>query len=183
MLYINDYESPLGNVLLAGDEEGLTGLWFTQGSRYAGLGLKKNAVPRETAYFDRTKEWLDIYFAGRDPGFMPKIHLIGSDFRNRVGEILCEIPFGTTVTYGWIADRIAGERGIEKMSAQAVGGAVGRNPVAVIVPCHRVVGANGSLTGYGGGIMRKRALLELEGVDLSRFTVQKKGSSRFFVEQ
>ena len=164
MIYINRYESPLGSMLLACDEEGLTGLWFAEGGRYIGEGLKKDAVPRETAYFDQAKKWLDIYFSGRDPRFLPKIHLVGSAFRNRVGEIMCEIPFGETVTYGWIADRIARERGLGKMSAQAVGGAVGHNPIGIIVPCHRVVGANGSLTGYGGGIARKKALLELEGV-------------------
>ena len=177
MIYTNHYESPLGSILLAGDEEGLTGLWFTQGSRYSGLGLKKDAVPRETDYFEQAKNWLDIYFTGRDPGFLPRIHLVGSDFRNRVGKIMREIPFGKTVTYGWIADQIARERGLERMSAQAVGGAVGHNPISIIVPCHRVVGTNGSLTGYGGGIMRKKALLELEGVDLSRFTVPTKGTA------
>lgn len=173
MIYTNTYKSPLGNILLAGDNEGLTGLWFTEGDRYVGLGLEKDAIPREMDYFDQTKEWLDIYFAGRDPGFFPKFHLIGSNFRVRVGEIMLEIPFGKTVTYGWIADQIAKERGLERMSAQAVGGAVGHNPISIIVPCHRVVGANGSLTGYGGGIMRKKALLELEGLDLRRFTIPK----------
>jgi methylated-DNA-[protein]-cysteine S-methyltransferase len=171
MIYTNDYESPLGNILLAGDEQGLTGLWFTDGGRYIGLGLKKDAVRRETDYFAQTKKWLDIYFSGRDPGFFPQIHLVGSDFRNRVGEIMCGIPYGKTVTYGWIAEQIAKERGQDKMSAQAVGGAVGHNPICIIVPCHRVVGSNGSLTGYGGGILRKKALLELEGNDLRQFTL------------
>ena len=166
MIYTNTYESPLGGILLAGDENGLTGLWFTEGSRYMGCGLEKGACLRETDYFDQTKEWLDIYFSGRDPGFFPRIHLTGSDFRIRVGEIMCEIPFGKTVTYGWIADRIAKERGLERMSAQAVGGAVGHNPICIIVPCHRVVGWNGSLTGYGGGIQRKKALLQLEGHEI-----------------
>ena len=177
MIYTNTYESPLGHLLLAGDDDGLTGLWFTEGGRYIARGLSKNAEPRETGYFDQTKEWLDFYFTGKDPGFLPKIHLTGSDFRNRIGEIMCEIPFGETVTYGWIADRIAKERGINKMSAQAVGGAVGHNPVCIIVPCHRVVGTNGSLTGYGGGILRKKALLELEGADMSRFTIPDKGTA------
>ena len=175
MIYKNYYESPLGNILLAGDNEGLTGLWFTEDSRYTGLGLKKDAVPQEMDYFDQAKKWLDIYFTGRDPGFFPKLHLLGSDFRNRVGEIMCRIPFGKTVTYGWIADQIAKECGLDKMSAQAVGGAVGHNPICIIVPCHRVVGANGNLTGYGGGIMRKKALLALEGNDVSQFTIPKKG--------
>ena len=177
MIYTNDYKSPLGNILLAGDERGLTGLWFTEGGRYIGAGLQEGADRRETDYFDQTKEWLDIYFSGRDPGFFPRIHLTGSEFRNRVGEIMCEIPFGKTVTYGWIAGRIAKERGLEKMSAQAVGGAVGHNQVCIIVPCHRVIGANGSLTGYGGGILRKKALLELEGNDMSHFSIPAKGTA------
>ena len=171
MIYTNTYESPLGSMLLAGDEQGLTGLWFTEGGRFAGAGLKQEARQRETDYFDRTKEWLDVYFSGRDPGPVPPIHLVGSAFRNRVGEILCAIPYGETVTYGWIARQIAGERGLAKMSPQAVGGAVGRNPICILVPCHRVVGAGGSLTGYGGGLWRKKALLELEGVNPRRFTV------------
>ena len=177
MIYTNDYESPLGNILLAGDKQGLTGLWFTEGSRYTGLGLKKDARRCETDYFDQTKEWLDIYFSGRDPGFFPQIHLVGSGFRNRVGEIMCRIPYGKTVTYGWIADKLAKERGLERMSAQAVGGAVGHNPICIIVPCHRVVGSNGSLTGYGGGIQRKKALLELEGNDMNLFTIPTKGTA------
>ena len=171
MIYTNDYASPLGSILLAGDDQGLTGLWFTQGARYIGLGLKKEARRRETDYFDQTKKWLDLYFSGRDPGFFPPIHFVGSDFRNRVGEILCEIPYGKTVPYGWIADKLAKERGIERMSAQAVGGAVGHNPICIIVPCHRVVGATGSLIGYGGGILRKKALLELEGNDMRQFSI------------
>lgn len=174
MKYTNSYESPLGSILLAADEEGLTGLWFSEGDRYVGLGLKKDTVFREMECFDQTKKWLNLYFSGRNPGFMPKIHPTGSDFRRRVGEIMCEIPYGETVTYGWIADRIAKERGLEKMSAQAVGGAVGHNPISIIVPCHRVVGAGGSLTGYGGGIIRKKALLELEGIDTTIFTVPSK---------
>lgn len=177
MICTNRYESPLGNILLAGDQEGLTGLWFTERSRYFGYGLAGEAVPCETEYFDQTKKWLDIYFSGRNPGFLPKIHLVGSDFRIRVGEIMCEIPYGKTVTYGWIADRIARERGLAMMSAQAVGGAVAHNPICIIVPCHRVVGTNGSLTGYSGGILRKKALLELEGADLSRLTIPKKGTA------
>lgn len=179
MIYTNDYESPLGSILLAGDEQGLTGLWFTEGARYFGLGLKKGARRCETDYFDQTKKWLEIYFSGRDPVFFPRIHFVGSDFRNRVGEIMCEIPYGKTVTYGWIADKLAKERGLEKMSAQAVGGAVGHNPICIVVPCHRVIGSNGSLTGYGGGIQRKKTLLELEGNDMSHFTIPIKGTALY----
>ena len=177
MICTSEYASPLGRILLYGDEEGLTGLWFAEGGRSADLRPEENAALRETEYFVRTKEWLDIYFSGRAPGFLPKLHLTGSPFRVRVGEIMLEIPYGETVTYGWIARRIAGERGVEKMSAQAVGGAVGRNPISIIVPCHRVVGADGSLTGYGGGILRKKALLEAEGVDMRRFTVPRSGTA------
>ena len=176
MIYTNDYESPLGSILLAGDEQGLTGLWFTEGGRYIGRGLKKEARRCETYYFDQTKKWLDVYFSGRDPGFFPQIHLAGSEFRYRVGEILREIPYGKTVTYAWIADKLAKERGLKRMSAQAVGGAVGHNPICIIVPCHRVVGSNGSLTGYGGGIQRKKALLELEGNDMRQFTIPAAGT-------
>ena len=177
MIYTNEYDSPLGNMLLFGDEQGLTGLRFTEGDRYVDLGLKKQAYRCETAYFDQAKEWLDIYFSGRDPGFFPQIHLTGSDFRKRVGEILCEIPYGKTVSYGWIADILARERGLKKMSAQAVGGAVGHNPICIIVPCHRVVGAAGSLVGYSGGLLRKKALLELEGHDVNRFRRPAKGTA------
>ena len=175
MIFTNEYASPLGRILLSGDEEGLTGLRFAEGGTSALLRPEKGAVPRETEYFDQAKAWLDVYFSGRDPGFLPKLHLVGSPFGVRVWEMLLEIPYGETVTYGWIAGLIARERDMERMSAQAVGGAVGRNPIGIIVPCHRVVGADGSLTGYGGGIWRKKALLEAEGVDMRRFTMPKKG--------
>jgi methylated-DNA-[protein]-cysteine S-methyltransferase len=173
MLCISRYESPLGTLLLSCDKAGLTGLWFAEGSRFPGPGPEAGAAFRETECFGLVKKWLDLYFSGRDPGFRPPVHLTGSAFRRRVGEIMCEIPYGETVSYGWIAGRIAKERGGGKMSAQAVGGAVGHNPVCIIVPCHRVIGADGSLTGYGGGIHRKKALLELEGVDLTRTGKQK----------
>ena len=168
-MYINDYESPLGRLVMTGGEEGLTGLWFETGSRFTFPDLQKDAVRRETDCFDQTKHWLDLYFSGRDPGFFPKLNLSGSGFQTHVWDILCEIPFGRTVTYGWIAEQIAKMHGIERMSAQAVGGAVGRNPVCIIVPCHRVVGAGRKLTGYGAGLPRKKALLALEGIDISRF--------------
>ena len=106
--------------------------------------------------------WLDIYFSGQKPDFLPKLHLIGTDFQREVWDILLEIPYGQTVTYGEIARKIADKRGLKTMSAQAVGGAVGHNRVSVIVPCHRVIGSDGSLTGYAGGIERKIKLLEIE---------------------
>jgi methylated-DNA-[protein]-cysteine S-methyltransferase len=162
MLYRNNYRSPLGEILLAADEEGLTGLWFMENQKHMGEGLSENAVRRSLPVFDETARWLDLYFSGKDPGFTPQLHLTGSAFRRRVGEIMLEIPYGETTTYGEIARRIAAERGISRMSSRAVGGAVGRNPISLIIPCHRVIGSDGSLTGYGGGLERKAALLRLE---------------------
>ena len=162
MIYTNRFQSPLGEILLAADDEGLTGLWFMENQKYKGLGLSANAVECDLPVFDETNTWLDIYFSGRDPGFTPHLHLTGSKFRNRVGELMLQIPYGKTVTYGEIAREIARERGIRQMSSRAVGGAVGKNPISLIIPCHRVIGSDGSLTGYGGGIERKAALLKLE---------------------
>ncbi len=162
MIYTNNYHSPLGEILLAADDEGLTGLWFKENQKHLGLGLSENAVECDLPVFEDAARWLDIYFWGRNPGFTPRLHLTGSAFRNRVAEIMLEIPYGKTVTYGEIAGRIARERGIERMSCRAVGGAVGKNSISLIIPCHRVIGSNGSLTGYGGGIERKDALLRLE---------------------
>ncbi len=163
MIYTSRCPSTLGEILLAADDQGLTGLWFAEQQRHMGLGLSPHAEERPSPFFDEARRWLEIYFAGRDPGFTPTLHLTGPDFRVRVGKILLAIPYGQTATYGEIAAQIAKERGLARMSARAVGGAVAKNPISLIVPCHRVVGANGSLTGYGGGIDRKIALLKLEG--------------------
>ena len=153
MQYTGVCQTPLGEVLLAGDGQGLTGLWF-KGGKYYALGLLPEREERETAVFDQTRRWLDIYFSGREPDFMPPIHLTGTPFQLAVWELLRRIPYGQTLTYGELAARIAAERGLSHMSAQAVGGAVGHNPVSILVPCHRVVGKNGSLTGYAGGLDR-----------------------------
>ncbi len=161
MQYTSYYSSPLGNILLAADEIGLTGLWF-EGQKYFALHLDKEHEEREISIFNAAKRWLDEYFAGKEPDFSVPLHLTGTDFQKDVWEILGTIPYGHTMTYGKIAKCIAEKRGVSHMSAQAVGGAVGHNPVSVIVPCHRVVGANGSLTGYAGGIDRKKKLLALE---------------------
>ncbi len=168
MQYTGVCQTPLGEVLLAGDGQGLTGLWF-KGGKYYALGLLPEREERETAVFDQTRRWLDIYFSGREPDFMPPIHLTGTPFQLAVWELLRRIPYGQTLTYGELAARIAAERGLSHMSAQAVGGAVGHNPVSILVPCHRVVGKNGSLTGYAGGLDRKIKLLGLEGLDTGRF--------------
>lgn len=162
MQYTNHYQSPLGDMLLAADEKGLTGLWFV-GQKYFALRLDKEHEDRDLPIFDETKRWLDEYFMGKQPSFTPSLHLVGTDFQKEVWQILCTIPYGQTTTYGDIAKRIATIHGRQSMSAQAVGGAVGHNEISIIVPCHRVLGANGSLTGYAGGIERKQRLLELEG--------------------
>ncbi len=161
MQYIHEYHSPLGRIVLAADDIGLTGLWF-EGQKHFGLYLDAEHEERDLPLFEQTKHWLDAYFSGKEPDFKPPLHFLGTDFQNEVWELLCAIPYGTTMTYGEIAMRIAERRGISKMSAQAVGGAVGRNEISVIVPCHRVLGANGALTGYAGGLDRKIALLRLE---------------------
>lgn len=163
MQYTTTYQSPLGELLLAADEIGLTGIWF-DGGKYFADGLDTEHEKGKLPVLETTKSWLDIYFAGREPDFTPELHMIGSPFRLRVWKHLSEIPYGETVSYGEIAKKIAGEMGIERMSAQAVGGAVGHNPVSIIVPCHRVIGADGSLTGYAGGLDKKVRLLTLEGV-------------------
>ncbi len=161
MQYTSHYRSPLGDILLAADEIGLTGLWF-EGQKYFGLYLDKNAQAGELPVLSDAKKWLDIYFSGREPDFKLPLHFTGTDFQNEVWEILYSIPYGGTMTYGEIAGKMARRHGIRQMSAQAVGGAVGRNEISVIVPCHRVVGANGTLTGYAGGLDKKTYLLKLE---------------------
>lgn len=176
MQYVNYYKSPLGDLLLSNDEQGLTGIWFSGGKYFAKV-LSSPYVEQENKILAETKKWLDIYFAGKEPDFTPPLHLTGSDFRKRVGQIMCGIPYGRTISYWDIAKIIAREKGIPKMSAQAVGGAVGHNPISIIIPCHRVVGKNGSLTGYGGGIDRKIKLLTLEKADISRFFIPAKGTA------
>ena len=132
---------------------------------------------KNMAVFDQTRRWLDLYFSGREPGFTPALNPSGSAFRRAVWEILLKIPYGKTTTYGQIAREIAAARGLAKMSAQAVGGAVGHNEISIIIPCHRVIGAHGNLTGYAGGIDRKIKLLQLEGVDMQGLFTPAKGTA------
>lgn len=176
MQYITTYQSPLGEILLAADEAGLTGLWF-DGEKFYADSLDPEHEERNVPVFDVVKKWLDIYFSGHEPDFMPSVHMIGSEFRQQVWKILREIPYGETITYGALAKRVARERGLERMSAQAVGGAVGHNEISIIVPCHRVVGSDGSLTGYAGGIDKKERLLMLEGVNMEHFYVPTRGTA------
>lgn len=175
MIYTSKYTSPLGGVLLAADEVGLRGLWF-DGQKYFARDLPDERTERETPVLSEAKRWLDLYFGGQEPDFLPPLHPVGTPFRQAVWEILLRIPYGKTVTYGEISKQLAEKMGLERMSAQAVGGAVGHNKISIIIPCHRVVGSNGSLTGYAGGIDRKIKLLELEHADMSRFFIPKKGT-------
>lgn len=175
-VYTCTYQSPLGNLLLAADEIGLTGVWF-EGQKYFGNTLPKECISKETPILTEAKGWLDIYFSGKKPDFTPPLHPAGSPFRQAVWQILRQIPYGQTITYGEIARQMTNVQQVSHMSAQAVGGAVGHNEISIIIPCHRVVGTNGSLTGYAGGIDRKVALLELEHTDMSHFFVPKKGTA------
>lgn len=176
MTYTQHYDSPLGGILLAADEEGLTGLWF-DGQKYFARTLPKEYAESETPVLCEAKRWLDIYFSGREPDFTPPLHPVGSAFQQAVWALLLEIPYGETTTYGTLARKLAEKQGLTHMSAQAVGGAVGHNDISLIIPCHRVVGASGSLTGYADGVDKKIKLLELERADMKSFFVPKKGTA------
>ena len=161
MVYTTEYASPLGPITLACDEDAIIGSWFN-GQRYFGNILPEQTEQKEQPLFADAKRWLDVYFSGRAPDFLPPLRYNSTPFRKTVCEIMLTIPYGRTMTYGEIAAEIARQQGLEKMSAQAVGGAVAHNPISLMIPCHRVVGAGGSLTGYAGGIDRKVRLLALE---------------------
>ena len=161
MLYTSHYASPLGGMTLVSDGTALVGLYF-DGQKYAAEGLDAKRTQKNLPIFEEARRWLDVYFSGRKPDFMPVLAPHGTAFQQSVWEILRTIPYGQTVTYGAIARRIEQNTG-RRMSAQAVGGAVGRNPISILIPCHRVVGTNGSLTGYAGGIDKKERLLQWEG--------------------
>lgn len=176
MFFTKQYVSPLGGILLAADETGLTGLWF-DGEKYYADNLPAEHTAAETPILSEAVRWLDCYFSGKEPDFTPPLHPFGSPFRQAVWEILLQIPYGTTVTYGEIAKQLAEKMGLARMSAQAVGGAVGHNEISIIIPCHRVVGTNGSLTGYAGGLDKKTRLLSLERADMSRLFLPKKGTA------
>jgi len=176
MTFTQHYDSPLGGILLAADEIGLTGLWF-EGEKYFADNLLADHTEQETPVLARTKRWLDLYFSGKEPDFLPPLHPIGSPFRQSVWAILLQIPYGKTATYGALARQLAKQQGLPRMSAQAVGGAVGHNEISILIPCHRVVGTNGSLTGYAGRIDKKLALLKLEHTNMTGFFVPKKGTA------
>lgn len=160
-------QSPMGQLLMAADGEALTGLWFESQKYFPESFGTDGDAGTLLPVFEETIQWLDLYFKGQQPHFTPKLNLKGTPFRQRIWEMLLEIPYGEVVTYQHLAHRYAQEQGLKQMSAQAVGGAVGHNPVSIIVPCHRVVGTNGSLTGYAGGLDKKATLLALEGCIVS----------------
>lgn len=176
MEYVSHYESPFGDITLASDGEALIGLWFDK-QKYFADALDEKHEEKELQIFGQTKRWLDIYFSGKEPDFTPPLKMKTTPFRRAVWEIMLTIPYGQTMTYGEIAKKIAEQKGIKQMSAQAVGGAVGHNSISLIIPCHRVVGANGSLTGYAGGIDKKIKLLTLEKADIEKLFVPKKGTA------
>ncbi|MGN0911176.1 MAG: methylated-DNA--[protein]-cysteine S-methyltransferase [Thermoguttaceae bacterium] len=171
-VFVWDYVSPLGVIRIAADDLGLVGLWF-EGEMFYPHSLPENYAKRKTPILSETIRWLDVYFKGEKPDFTPLLRPQGSVFRLAVWKLLLRIPYGTTTTYGEIARRLKTELGIDRTSAQAVGGAVGHNEISIIIPCHRVVGANGSLTGYAGGLDKKIRLLALEKVDVARFSMPK----------
>ncbi len=167
MKYLATYASPLGTMTLASDEERLIGCWFDGQKHDRAALFGEETCERLTLVLDAAKAWLDVYFSGKDPGAPPPLHIAGSPFQRLVCELMLTIPFGQVATYGALAAAVASRRGRDLTSARAVGGAVRRNPLSLFVPCHRVVGADGRLTGYAGGLERKIWLLEREGVSLT----------------
>ena len=178
MIYTANYDSPMGEILLASKEGALIGLWFTDQKYFLGSLKEPMEQKSDEPVLHDVQNWLDRYFAGEKPD-ISELHLApeGSAFRSAIWDILCQIPYGETMTYGEISKQVAAQFGKEHMSAQAVGGAVGHNPISVIIPCHRVVGASGSLTGYAGGINRKIRLLAHEGVNVNNFFVPTKSTA------
>jgi methylated-DNA-[protein]-cysteine S-methyltransferase len=178
MYYSSIYPSPIGTITLACDGEHLIGAW-NEGQKYHGNTIFKTMTEKaDMPVFDDIRNWLDRYFAGEKPAASElPLAPIGGEFRQQVWKILCGIPYGEIITYGDIAKKMAAITNKKSMSSQAVGGAVGHNPISIIIPCHRVVGANGSLTGYAGGLKKKIKLLELEGVDMTNLFVPQKGTA------
>jgi len=176
MEYTYEYLSPLGKLTMASCSEYLTGLWI-EGQKYYASTLSENNTIKYLPVFQETKTWLDTYFEGKKPGFTPPLSPQGSPFRKAVWDILLKIPYGKVITYGDIAKEIALQSGRESMSNKAVGGAVGHNPISIIIPCHRVVGFDGSLTGYAGGTIIKAMLLTLEKADMKNLYFPKKGTA------
>lgn len=165
-MYRRKYKAPFATIYMRSDGEYLTGLWFENSKD--SINHQSECKDAELSIFDKTEKWLDIYFSGKNPDFIPEYKIQNlTPFRKQVIDIMNIVPYGETTTYNEIAKEIAKSRGIERMSAQAVGGAVGWNPICIIIPCHRVIGTDGSLVGYGGGIENKIKLLEIEKARMS----------------
>ena len=160
MDYICKIPSPVGELTVSSDGLNITGLWLL-GQKYFAATIDANAKETDLPVFEVARKWLNCYFSGQEPDFLPPLAPKGSDFRQSVWKILCEIPYGKVITYGDIAKQLESQTN-SKSSARAVGGAVGHNPISIIIPCHRVIGSNGSLTGFAGGIDKKIQLLQLE---------------------
>ena len=173
-----EYDSPVGRLTLASDGRAICGLWL-EGQKYHGATIPADLEPDPCAPpFDELRAWLDAYFAGRRPSVSDvPLAPLGSEFQRLVWRLLTEIPYGEVTTYGALAAQVARERGGRRTAPLAIGGAVGHNPVSIIIPCHRVVGADGSLTGYAGGLERKAWLLAHEGVDMSGLYAPKRGTA------
>ena len=168
MSYVTRIETPLKPLLAASDGEAVVGLWFEGQSHFASTLGEEREPADDLPVFEALRSWLATYFEGRDPGPIPPCSPRGTAFRLAVWGELAKVPYGTTVTYGELGSRVARALGRDSWSARAIGGAVGHNPVSILLPCHRVIGADGSLVGYAGGVETKLALLSLEGVDVSR---------------
>ena len=167
VFYKTEYSSPLGKLTICAKNNHLVGLWI-EGQKYFANTVNVEMISEDSLeIFKKTKKWLDEYFKGNRPNTKYlNLSPIGNEFRQSVWKILCKIPYGEVTTYGDIARELAKKKGIERMSAQAVGGAVGHNPISIIIPCHRVIGKNGKLTGYAGGLDKKIKLLKIEGINL-----------------
>lgn len=178
MLYTMHYDSPIGGLLAAEKDGALVGVWLEGQKYFLGAWQEEMEERADSPVLNQTREWLDSYFKGEKPPIGDlSLDPWGSEFRREVWMLLCEIPYGTVTTYGKIARELMARRRFDKMSAQAVGGAVGHNPISIIIPCHRVVGTNGSLTGYAGGLDKKVKLLTLEGVNMEKLFVPAKGTA------
>jgi len=167
MEYTQNTNSPIGTLTVSSDGTNIIGLWI-EGQKYFARTLERDSLEENLPIFERVREWLDIYFSGKRPGFMPPLKPKGSSFQRLVWDALGKIPYGQTTTYGWIANEIGHVNNGKPTSARAVGSAVGHNPISILIPCHRVVGKNNDLTGYAGGLHRKRVLLKLEGVEYNQ---------------
>ena len=176
IFYKAEYKSPLGNIIICCDECGknIVGVWFENQKHFADNIEGKIIENHSLKIFMKVKLWLDKYFVGKKPNKKEfSIKFIGTVFQKSVWKILCKIPYGKVITYGDIAQKIAKQQGIQKMSAQAVGSAVGHNPISIIVPCHRLIGKNNKLAGYAAGIDKKKKLLQLEGVNMIKYNSKK----------